>query len=90
MYQELIKSQDMSELTINISKPTHETLMILADSSGETIQTVLDKAIENYRRYVFLTQANQAFAELRKNETLWAEEMIERQAWDQTIADGVE
>jgi hypothetical protein len=59
-------------------------------STGETIQTVLDKAIENYPRYIFLLQANEAFAALRQNEALWQEELAERQAWDRTIADGVE
>ena len=80
----------MSELTVSISESTHETLLKLAETSGETIQAVLDKAIENYRRYVFLIQANQAFEVLRQNETLWQEELIERQIWDQAIADGAE
>jgi hypothetical protein len=80
----------MSELTVSISESTHETLLKLAETSGETIQAVLDKAIENYRRYVFLIQANQAFEVLRQNETLWQEELTERQIWDQAIADGAE
>ena len=79
----------MPELTVSISETAHETLLKLAETSGETIQTVLDKAIENYRRYVFLVQANQAFAALRQNKALWQEELAERQAWDQTMADGV-
>jgi hypothetical protein len=37
-----------------------------------------------------LEKANQAFATLRQNETLWREELAERQAWDQTVADGIE
>jgi hypothetical protein len=53
------------------------------------MQTVLDKAIESYRRYVFLLQANQAFAALKQNEELWQEELAERGLWDQTMADGV-
>ena len=80
----------MSELTVSISESTHETLLKLAETSGETIQAVLDKAIENYRRYVFLIQANQAFEVLRQNETLWQEELTERQIWDQAITDGAE
>jgi hypothetical protein len=80
----------MSESTINISKPTHDILIELAESSGETIQTVLDKAIENYRRILFLKEANRAFANLRKNEALWQEELEERQLWEDTIGDGVE
>ena len=62
--------------------------MQLAETSVETVQTVLDKAIENYRRYVFLTRANQAFVALRRNGELWQEELAERELWDQTMADG--
>jgi hypothetical protein len=51
---------------------------------------VLDKAIEDYRRYLFLVQANKAFEALRQDEDLWQEELAERQLWDQTLADGVE
>jgi hypothetical protein len=79
----------MPDLTISLSKTAHETLIKLAETSGETVQTVLDKAIENYRRYVFLIQANQAFAALRENDALWQEEQAERDLWDQTMADGV-
>jgi hypothetical protein len=60
----------MSELKISISEAAHKTLLALVDSSGDTLQIVLDKAIENYRRYIFLVRANEAFAGLRKNETL--------------------
>ena len=79
----------MPDLTISLSKTAHDTLTKLAETSGETMQAVLDKAIENYRRYVFLVQANQAFAALRQNEELWQEELAERGLWDQTMADGV-
>lgn len=79
----------MPDLTITLSNTAHATLIKLAETSGETMQTVLDKAIENYRRYIFLVQANQAFAALRQNEELWQEELAERGLWDQTMADGV-
>jgi hypothetical protein len=79
----------MPESTVTLSNTAHATLIKLAEISGETMQTVLDKAIENYRRYVFLVQANQAFATLRQNEELWQEELAERGLWDQTMADGV-
>lgn len=80
----------MSELTIGISEATHETLQKLAESSNESIQTILDRAIENYRRYVFLVQANQAFTAMKQNDALWQEEIAERQAWDCTVVDGIE
>ncbi|BAY18212.1 hypothetical protein NIES21_40560 [Anabaenopsis circularis NIES-21] len=80
----------MPELTVNISEASHQSLLKLAETSGESIQKVLDRAIENYRRYVFLAEANQAFTALRQNQTLWQEELAERQTWDQTVADGIE
>jgi hypothetical protein len=79
----------MSELTIDISETTHKTLLQLAQSSGDDLVTIMDRAVENYRRYIFLVQADRAFATLKQNEELWQEEIAERQAWDVTIADGV-
>lgn len=79
----------MADLSVDLSRSAYETLIKLAETSGETMQTVLDKAIENYRRYIFLTQANQAFAALKQNEELWQEELAERGLWEQTLADGV-
>jgi hypothetical protein len=87
----------MSELTNlfqrgyanDISETTHKTLLQLAQSSGDDLVTIMDRAVENYRRYIFLVQADRAFATLKQNEELWQEEIAERQAWDVTIADGV-
>ncbi|MBW4695380.1 MAG: hypothetical protein KME27_26830 [Lyngbya sp. HA4199-MV5] len=79
----------MPDITVSLSNTSHATLIKLAETSGESMQTVLDKAIENYRRHVFLMQANQAFDALRQNQALWQEELAERGLWDQTMADGV-
>lgn len=80
----------MSELTIDISETTHKTLLQLAQTSGDDFVTIMDRAVENYRRYVFLVQADRAFATLKQNEGLWQEELAERKLWDLTIADGVD
>jgi hypothetical protein len=85
-----VENRFMAELNVSISETSHKALLSLSEDSGETIQAVLDKAIETYRRQIFLEKANQAFATLRQNETLWREELAERQAWDQTVADGIE
>jgi hypothetical protein len=77
----------MSELTIDLSETTHKTLLQLAQTSGDDLVTIIDRAVENYRRYVFLVQADRAFAKLRQNEELWQEEIAERQMWDLTIAE---
>ena len=80
----------MIDLTIAINPKSLETLKKLSMSSGETIPTIVEKAIENYRRQIFLIEANRAFTALRENETLWQEELAERQIWDNAIADGLE
>ncbi|MCU0565773.1 MAG: hypothetical protein MUF49_04160 [Oculatellaceae cyanobacterium Prado106] len=74
----------MPDVTIRLSNHAYKTLVQLAETSGETIQTVLDKAIENSRRDIFLKQANQAYIALRQNEDLWQEELAERELWHST------
>lgn len=73
-----------------ISEPTRQVLQQLARESGETMQAVLDKAVELYRRRRFLEASNRAFAALRANPEAWRTEQTERQAWDITLADGLE
>lgn len=80
----------MHSSTVSISSKSYQTLKTLATKSGETIETVIDKAIENYRRQKFLEEANQAFAILRNDPEAWQDEMEERAAWDVTLRDGLE
>lgn len=80
----------MQDSTVTISNHSHQILKELAARSGETMQIILDKAIENYRRQRFLEEANQAFAALRNNPEAWQAEMEEREAWDITLTDGLE
>ena len=80
----------MPEIAITINKNTHEVLLRLSKQSGDNLQTLLDKAVEQYRRQFFLLQANQAFVALRKNELLWQDELNERQEWDRTLTDEID
>lgn len=72
---------------IKISDRSCQILQELAERSGEAIETILDRAIENYRRQRFLEEANQAFAALRNDPEAWQEELEERLAWDITLGD---
>ncbi len=54
------------------------------------MQVILDRAIELYRRQRFLEESNRAFAALRANSKRWKSEQAEREAWDATLADGLE
>jgi predicted transcriptional regulator len=80
----------MQSATVRISGTSHNLLKELAARSGDSIQVILDKAIEQYRRQVFLQEANQAYAALRNQPEAWEAELEEREAWDTTLSDGLE
>jgi len=75
---------------IRITEATHAALRSLATKGGETMQAVLDKAVEEYRRRRFWDHVEAAAGDLRKNPAGWEEELAERRAWDATLADGLE
>ncbi|HEY7675970.1 MAG TPA: toxin-antitoxin system protein [Candidatus Methylomirabilis sp.] len=76
--------------TTRISGPSREVLRKLAEESGESLQAILDKAIEMYRRQRFLEENNRAFEALRANSKAWKAEQVEREAWDIALGDDLE
>ncbi len=76
--------------TTRISEPTREALRKLAEQSGESIQALLEKAVEAYRRQRFLEESNRAFEALRASPQAWKTEQAEREEWNLTLADGLE
>jgi len=80
----------MSAKTVRIRKETQDILRELANNEGKPMQTILDLAIEGYRRQRFLREANEAYASLRSNPKAWKAELDERREWDTTMADGQE
>ena len=77
----------MPSATVRISKGTRDTLRDLAVKSGESMQTIIDRAIEEYRRQSFMEQANKAYLALRENPEAWETELKERREWEATLAD---
>ena len=77
----------MPSTTVRIKRETKQLLEEIANQTGQKTQQILDKAIEAYRRRVFLERANQAYATLRQDAEKWAEELAERKAWDATSSD---
>ncbi len=78
----------MQAQNVVISAPAHQLLLQLAELEQISIQTVLDRALESYRRELFLKQANAAFDALKQDTEAWGEELEERELWDSTLADG--
>ncbi len=52
------------------------------------MQSVLDKAVEAYRRQRFLDALHGDFLTLREDPAAWDEEKQERREWDHTFGDG--
>ena len=75
---------------VRISPHAHELLRQLAEEEAESMQAVLDKAIERYRRERFLRAANTEYEALRRDPKAWKQELQEREIWQQTTADGLD
>lgn len=79
----------MPTSTVRISAETHRLLRELSAQTGQPMGTILEQALEEYRRRLFLEEANAAYAVLRNDPEAWQNELAERAAWDVTLADGL-
>jgi|SRR5579872_2483016 len=80
----------MSSTTVRITDKTCRALRELAASSGETMQAVLDKAIEAYRRQRFFAEMDAGYAAWQNDPAAWQAEQEERCLWEQTLMDGLD
>ncbi len=76
--------------TTRITEKTRNILRVLSNETGNSMQVIIEQAIERYRRHVFLEQSNQAFAALKANTEAWKEEQEKRVLWDNALNDGQE
>lgn len=76
--------------TVRISVHAHQTLRQLSADAGEPMHTILDKALEQYRRQQFFTELDEAYAAIQADPDALAEEMKERILWDNTLMDGLD
>jgi predicted transcriptional regulator len=80
----------MSSATVRISESAHRALRELSEQLGESMQGILDQAVEDYRRKRLLEQANAGYAALRRDAEAWKEEESERADWEATLSDGLD
>jgi len=80
----------MPHASVNVGEETFNTLRELAQRTGQPVEAILDQAVEIYRRQRFLEDSNAAFGKLRNDAAAWQDEQLEREAWDATLADGLE
>jgi len=80
----------MQTTTIRISFSTHNLLKELAQKENVPMYSILEQALERYRREHILQQTNAAFQTLRNDQNRWNDELQERQSWDKTLEDDLE
>lgn len=80
----------MPSTTVRISDSSHKLLGELAAQEGVSMQAILDKALESYRRQRFLEEVNAAYAALRHNCAAWETLQQERATWEATLEDGLD
>lgn len=73
--------------SVRVNERTWSILKEIADSAGETMQSVLEKAAESYRRQWILQKTNEAYNTLKNDESAWQEELAERRLWDSSLHD---
>jgi hypothetical protein len=79
----------MGQESVPLSERTRQTLLELSRSVDEPMHTVLDRAVEEYRRRLFLERVHLAYGRLREDSSAWGEMQAEQRVWDGTLADGL-
>ena len=73
---------------LRVNESTHAVIRNLARECGESMQSIVEKAVERYKREMFLESLSEDFKKLRENEESWNEELEERRLWENTLLDG--
>lgn len=80
----------MSDSTVCLSERARQTLREMAEQTGQPMQDILEKALEDYRRKLFLDAVNAGYAALRADPQAWAEIEAERQSMAGSLMDGLD
>ena len=80
----------MTTTTVRVSENTHALLQDLSRAEGVSMQQILQKALDQYRRERLLSATNAAYAAVRADQKSWSEVEAERASWDATLVDGLE
>ena len=75
---------------VRISSNSYQILKTLSKTKGQSMQSMMDQAIEDLRRRKMLEATNAAFSALKADKLAWQEEIEERALWENTLSDGVE
>ena len=76
--------------TVRIDPASHAALAEIAKAKHIPLSEALARAVEAYRRDVFLEAMAAGYKAIRVDPEAWADELAEREPWETTSADGLE
>jgi hypothetical protein len=76
--------------TMRVDCKTLEVIRHLAAQLDKKMNTIVEEAVEQYRRKLFFQKANEDYAKLRRDKNAWAQLKKERKLWDATLQDGLD
>jgi predicted transcriptional regulator len=76
--------------TIRVSDQTHDALRLLAETTGEPMARLVERAVERLTAEQFFSEIDRAYEQLARDPKALSEETAEREAWDVTLADGLD
>lgn len=79
-----------SSTLVRLNRNMYEVLQQLAHEEETSMQDVLSRAIESYRRERFFERAREAFATLQADPEAWAQYQAEQVELEGTLMDGID
>ena len=80
----------MRSSTVRIDEESQAILRAIKKQEEDSATAIIHKALEEYRRKLFLKQCGDAYSALKSDKKAWKEETAERKMWDSTVSDGLE
>ena len=77
-------------MNVEISEKSLEVVRHISQREGLGVSDVLDRAVEVYRRELFLEETSSSFQALKEDPDAWREEGEERALWENSLSDGVD
>jgi hypothetical protein len=74
---------------VRVREDIRATLQQLAQEESVSMQEILARAVEEYRRARIFERANEAYAALRADPEAWEQELEEQRAWEVTLMEGI-
>lgn len=75
---------------VRVGEKTHKLLHLLSSQEKTSMQEILEKAVEDYRRKTFLDGLSDDFQSLQQDPEAWEEYEKEIELWNNTLMDGLE